>query len=68
MKKSNIIAKHPLVLSYDIDDTEECPRHDVILKDGCSFHGLDSPRERRTGLFKTVKDFLNSKPTIDKPA
>jgi hypothetical protein len=65
MKISIYIANHPMVLDYDIDDTESFLRHDVILKEGHSFHGLDSPRERRCGLFRTVADFKAAMPTKD---
>jgi hypothetical protein len=66
MKISKYIANHPMVESYNLDDTEDYSRHDVILKDGHSFHGLDSPRERRCGLFRTVADFKAAMPTVDK--
>jgi len=65
MKTSQRIKNHPAVLDYDIDDTESWLRHDVILKDGYSFHGLDIQGERRTGLFKTVKEFFNAIPAKD---
>ena len=57
---------HPLVQDYDLDDTDgDYLRHDVLLHEGCSFHGLDAPKQRRTGLFRTVGDFLAARPTAD---
>jgi hypothetical protein len=65
MRISPTIKNHPAVEDYDIDDTESWLRHDVILKDGYSFHGLDAPKERRCGLFRTVQEFINARPTKD---
>lgn len=65
MKKSKHIANHPMVEDYNIDDTEDFLRHDVILKEGHSFHGLDAPGERRCGLFRTVADFKAARPSKD---
>ena len=65
MKKSKHIANHPMVEDYNIDDTEDFLRHDVILKQGYSFHGLDAPGDRRCGLFRTVADFKAARPSKD---
>jgi hypothetical protein len=65
MKKSKQISSHPMVEDYNIDDTGEFLRHEVILKQGFSFHGFDAPGERRLGLFRTVADFKAARPLKD---
>ena len=67
------IINNPAVEDCDLDDNgitdegtgELVTRYDVLLKEGYSFHDLDSVGERRQGLFRTVKEFLKAEPKKD---
>ena len=63
-KKSKTIQNHPAVEDYGLTgDTDHEPyAHDVLLKEGWTFIGLDHLCRRRTGLFGTVADFKRAKP------
>lgn len=66
-KLSPKVTDHPAV--QECCSAEEGIRYDVLLKDGYHFAALDCnaaesdyQNRRRTGLFKSVKDFLSADP------
>lgn len=67
MVMSKRVTNHKAVA--ECCEAEEGIRYDVLLKEGYHFAALDCNaaesdyvRRRRTGLFKTVKDFLDADP------
>lgn len=68
MKLSKRVVNHPAVADC-IDAGEDGIKYDVLLKEGYHFKALDCnaaesdyQHRRRTGLFATVKDFLDADP------
>lgn len=65
-KLSKTIQNHPAVKDYDLtDDCGDVPFHDVLLKEGWTFIGLDPWLRRRCGLFETVADFKRADPVLE---
>lgn len=64
-KAPKSIISHPGVAECDDALARGCElpnRHDVLLKDGWTFEGLDHFAVRQCGFFASVQEFKNANP------